>query len=103
MISSTFRFLGFWLLAAAIIAFVVDGTKTIAASALVWTPLAQTWAQLHANSLTWLQGMMERNLNPLLWNPGFTSLLRAPTVAVLSCGALLMLWVGRPHRNILDP
>ena len=36
------RFLGFWLVAAALVAGVVDGAKSIAASALVITPLAET-------------------------------------------------------------
>ena len=38
------RFLGFWLVAAAVVMGVVDGAKSIAASAVVTTSLAEVWA-----------------------------------------------------------
>lgn len=102
MIAGTLRLIGFWLLAAAIVALVIDGTRTIAAGALVWTPLAKTWLQLHAGSLTALQAMMEKNAHPLLWNPGMTTILQMPTVVVLAILAFLFLWAGRPRRDILE-
>lgn len=102
MIAGTLRFLGFWLLAAAVIALIVDGTKTLASNALVWTPFAQTWAQINGGSLAALQGYMEQHANPLLWNPGLTTLLRLPTVALFSALSLFFLWAGRPRRDILE-
>jgi len=38
------RFVGVWLFAAAMVMAVVDGAKTIAASSLVLTPVAEVWA-----------------------------------------------------------
>ena len=102
MIIGIIRFLGFWLLAAAVVVIVIDGTKTIAAQGLVITPFAQTWLQLHTGSLSALQAWMERSLNPLVWNPGVTTLLRLPSIVVFSLLALVFLWIGRPRRNILD-
>lgn len=102
MIAGTFRFIGFWLLAAAIVALVIDGTRTIAASALVWTSLAKTWFQIHAGSLTALQVVMEKNVHPLLWNPAMTTILKMPTVMILAIFAFLFLRIGRPRRDVLE-
>lgn len=101
MIKGALRFIGFWLLAAAVVAIVIDGTRTIAANGLVWTPFVQTWLQLHSNSLTALQGLLEKS-SAILWNPGMTSLLRLPTVVVFSSLALICLWIGQPSRDILE-
>jgi hypothetical protein len=40
------RFLGFWLIAGALVAAVVDGAKSIAASSLVLTPVTETYSTL---------------------------------------------------------
>ena len=42
------RFIGFWLVAAAVVFAVVDGAKSIAASGLVTTPVAEAWAYFAA-------------------------------------------------------
>lgn len=46
------RVVGTWLLGLAAILIVIDGTKTLAANALVTTSLADTWASLHTASWT---------------------------------------------------
>ena len=102
MIAGTFRFIGFWLLAAAVVALVIDGTRTIAASTLVWSSLAKTWLQIHAGSLTTLQLVLEKNAHPLLWNPAVTTILKMPTVMILAVFSFLFLRIGRPRRDILE-
>jgi hypothetical protein len=89
------RFLGFWILAAAVVAGVVDGAKSIAASSLVTTSLGETWitvasfledgpaAPLSAPSLLDL---------PLQW------LLAAPAVAVLAIAGAALLILGAKRR-----
>lgn len=102
MIAGFLRFLGFWLLAVAVVALVIDGTKTIAASTLIWTPLAQTWTQIHAGSLGALQSFLEKTANPLLWDPGMMTLLQLPTLVVFAVLAFFFLTLGRPRRDILE-
>src|SRR5690606_5071230 len=45
------RFLGLWLLAGALVALVIDGARTIAASQMVMTPLGGLWRDTSPGSL----------------------------------------------------
>lgn len=101
MIRGVFRILGIWLLAAAVVAAVIDGTRSIADSALIVTPLGQTWFQLHTASLTGLQVLVERYVSPYLWDPVITTLLRQPTAVVTTILAVAFLVIGRPKRDVL--
>ena len=96
------RFAGYWLIAAALVAAVVDGAKSIAASALVLTPLAETWATLSANG----EGGGEAVVPPSAGAPGAEPLdavvqwlLAAPTAAVLGIIGFLLLAAGRRRRR----
>jgi hypothetical protein len=112
------RFVGLWLWAGAVVAAVYDGTKSLAVSEFVWTPLGQTWYALHPQSLNGLQVVIERHFAEFLftslgawaaeiayflWDPLTQSLLLAPTWSVLGVLGLFFLWVGRkkmPHSRI---
>jgi hypothetical protein len=96
------RLIGFVFLAIAIVAIVIDGTRTIAGSALVTTPLGQTWFQIHGPSLNITQAAVERHLNPYLWDPVITSVLFTPTFVVAGVLALFFLILGRPKRRPFD-
>ena len=77
MIRLFFRFLGMLLLAAAFAALIIDGTKSIAANAVIYTPTADTAAQVFPDKFKLLQPALE-GIHPLLWNPAMTSILRLP-------------------------
>src|SRR5436305_10226088 len=77
MIRLTFRFLGVLLLAAAFAALIIDGTKSIAASAVIYTPAADTAQQIFPEKYKLLQPALEY-IHPLLWNPGMATILRLP-------------------------
>lgn len=94
------RFLGLWLLAGALVALVVDGAKTIAAGAVVTTPLGQLWFSVSPETLNGAQAGIQRNVHPLLWDPVIQSVLLAPSFVVFGIlGALLML-AGRRKREV---
>ena len=97
MIRLFFRFLGVLLLAAAFAALIVDGTKSIAASAVIYTPAADTAAQVFPEKFKLLQPALER-INPLLWNPGMTSLLRLPFWIIIAVLGMICLLLGRRPR-----
>ena len=93
------RFAGYWLVAAALVMAVVDGAKSIAASAWVLTPVAESWASLSAltgeeppaagdASMTWPLDVLTA------W------LLSAPTAAVLAALGFLLLIAGRKRRRV---
>eukprot|EP00873_Tetraselmis_striata_P026105 jgi/Tetstr1/446369/TSEL_033911.t1 len=54
----------------ALVALVIDGTKTIAASAWVATPLGQYWFDFAPASLNTAQAAVQRHVSPFLWDPG---------------------------------
>jgi hypothetical protein len=88
------RFLGFWLLAAGLVAAVVDGAKSIAASALVLTPVAESWATLTGGAPAAAEP------SALRWplNIAVDWLLTAPTVAIVGVLGVLLLILGAKRR-----
>ena len=67
MIGFFVRFIGLWIWAGAVVAAIYDGTKSLAASEFVMTPLGQTWYALHPNSLNGLQVFIERHMAEFLF------------------------------------
>ena len=102
MIAFIARFVGLWLIAGAVVALVIDGTKTIAASALTVTPLGMTWYSLSPSSLlatqTFVQQSVETYIGHWLWDPLIQWLLMLPTWLVLGLIGGWLVYVGRRRR-----
>ena len=85
------RFLGYWLVAAALVAAVVDGATSIAASRLVLTPLTGTWATLAAllgsEAAAWPEDAV------------LALILSAPTVLALAAAGIFLLFAGTRRRR----
>jgi hypothetical protein len=96
MIRFLFRFVGLWLLAGAFIALVIDGTRSIAASRFVLTPVAEAWFAIHPSSIDLLRSLVERNLSPWLWEKVFVTLLLTPLWALLIVFGVVFVLLGRP-------
>src|SRR5918993_2587544 len=62
MLRFLLRTLGIWLLAGALVAVVMDGARSIAASAPVLTPLAEVWRELAPASLDQARFAVEEEL-----------------------------------------
>lgn len=97
-----FRWLGTVFVLFALVAIAVDGTKSLAANDLVFTPLGQHWRELHVASLNNLQVALERYLLPVLWDPVMLNVLLLPAWVVLGAIGLLLCLVGR-RRERRDP
>lgn len=96
-----FRLLATVALAVAVIMAVLDVTRTIAASRLVLTPLADSWMAVSPSSLQQAQSFIVENAHPLVWNPVVISILAQPGFAVFGVLAFLLYAVGhRPERRI---
>ena len=101
MIRFLFRFVGFLILAGGFIALIYDGTKSIAGSTLVFTPLGQIWNNVHSSSLQLLQPAIERHVAQWLWDPVVLTVLTAPAWLVFGIlGAILML-IGRKKKPLI--
>jgi hypothetical protein len=89
------RILGTWFLGLAVILLVIDGTKSLGANALVYTPLIETWTSVHLPSLEAVRGFIGgRFFQPLL-EPAFEALLGFPSFAVIGVPGILFAFAGR--------
>jgi hypothetical protein len=97
------RFIGFWLVAAALVAAVIDGSKSIAASALVITPLAESWAAISALAGEPAAAPAGAESSPLPWplDLALSWFLSAPTVLALAVAGVVFLILGAKRRGIV--
>jgi hypothetical protein len=94
------RFLSVWLFAAALVVLVVDGAQSIAASALVWTPMGELWHSLAPTSYIQVQFAIEQHLGqPWLWDVVVAILLSPPAWLVLGILGLILMVLGRRRRR----
>ena len=82
-------------LAGAFAALVVDGTRSIAAGALLLTSFGSTFVTLFPKQFAMIEPAVEKHINPLLWNPVLVDVFLLPTWAVLAIFALLLMWLAR--------
>jgi len=103
MIGFFSRFVGLWLIAGALVALVVDATRSIAASALVITPIGLAWDSINRPSLIaaqrFVQQRVETYVGHWLWDPVIQSILHLPTWAVLGAAGFLLAYLGRRRRR----
>ena len=99
MIRFLFRFTGLWLLAGAFVALVIDGTRSIAVSRFVLTPVAEAWFAIHPSSLDLLRSVVERNLPPWVWEKVFVTMLFTPLWALLVLFGVVFVLLGRPRAR----
>lgn len=77
------RTIGYWLMAGGVVLAVIDGTRSLAASALVFTDLAAAWAALSAASLKAAEATLVGLGVPWLWDPALLTALRLPAAVAL--------------------
>ncbi|WP_404400234.1 hypothetical protein [Pelagibacterium halotolerans] len=100
-----FRIVGLIFLALALILLVTDGTRMLAASGYVATPLGDWIGQVAPLTLENVRTAIQQSVHPLLWNPGLTTLLAWPGWAVLGGIAVFFLLLGRSktrRRNVVS-
>ncbi len=103
MIGFFSRFVGLWLIAGALVALVVDATKTIAASSLTVTALGLAWASINPASLMSVQQFVQRTVEAYvghwLWDPVIQWILLLPTWVILGAVGFLLTYLGRRRRR----
>lgn len=95
------RTIGLLLLAAGFAALIVDGTRSIAASALKLSHFGDLCGQIFPNAFPLLQPAVERNIHPLLWDPILRGFFLAPSWLVLMAFGLLLLWMAQRRRTAI--
>lgn len=98
MLRFLLRTLGLLFLAAAFLFFVYDGTKSIAANALIFTRLSEFWTIVSASSLQQLQPYIEQHAARWLWDPVTVTVLDAPTFVVFGIIGSVLVLLGRRKK-----
>jgi hypothetical protein len=95
------RILGVWLLLLAMVAAVVDATKSLAGGGTwVVTPMDEQWRALNADSLAATKAWIETNAGPVFWDPVMTTILHAPTWVVFGILGVLLYWLGQKRKPV---
>ena len=93
------RVIGTVLIAFAVILIIIDGTRSLAANGLVFTPLEVTWESMHAASLVAVREFLGTRLFGPVLDPVVTAILSFPGWAVIGVPGLLLAWAGRSRRE----
>ena len=101
MIRFFFRFLSVLALAVAVIMAVLDATRSVAADALVLTPLASSWHAVSPDTLEATQNSFQQLGAPGLWDPVTVTMLTLPGFAIFLALSLIFYLIGRrPERRL---
>ena len=95
MLKAMFRAVSLVCLAVALVAAVLDVTRSIADTSVVFTPLYVDWARFSPGTLDTTRNFLERYIHAYAWDPAFVTLLRAPTWAVFVVLAILFAMAAR--------
>ncbi|MFZ1816000.1 MAG: hypothetical protein WBO55_14190 [Rhizobiaceae bacterium] len=99
MLRALFRIVSLLCLALALVSGVLDLVRSIADSAMTFTPLHADWSRFSPDTLVTVQRLIVDNLPEFFWNPVFTTLLAAPSWAVFAVLAILFGMGARNRRR----
>ncbi|QPC90914.1 hypothetical protein [Mesorhizobium sp. INR15] len=94
MIRFVFRLAAMVALSISVIMAVLDATRTVAASALVLTPLNASWLAVSPDTRAAFETFIRGKVNPLLWDGGIAWVLNQPGFAVFAVLAFLLYALG---------
>ena len=92
------RFIGIWVVLLAVIAFAVDGTRSIAADRIIVTSLSEQWLRIDQGSYSALKNLIGMSPIPVLWDPVLTTFFGAPSWICLTLLGFLIYWLGRKRQ-----
>jgi hypothetical protein len=99
MIRLFFRFIALLSLAGAVVAAVVDSSRSIAASALSLTSFGEVWSGFAPDSLGRMQEIGPQYLGASVWSAISNFILAMPTVAILMFFAILFYAIGYKRQS----
>jgi hypothetical protein len=100
MIRFLLRFVGLFLLAAAFVLFVYDGTKSIADHQVFYSRVDVIWANVNQNSLKQVQSWLEQNA-AWAWDPYVQTLFDLPAWLVLAVASTILVMLGRKKKKLI--
>jgi hypothetical protein len=95
------RVIGVWLLLVAMVAAVVDATKSLAGGGTwVVTPMGEQWKALNPPSLDAAKTWVVSHAGPVVWDPVISTILNAPTWVVFGILGVLLYWLGQKRKPV---
>ena len=101
MIRFLFRSIAVMCLAIVVIFAVVDAARSIGASMLILTPLADSWDRALPGTREAFGQWLTERVHPFAADPMLATASHWPTVAVFAALALVFALLGRPRRRPL--
>ncbi len=101
MIRFVLRSVGLWILAAAFVWVVIDGTKSIAGNAIFITKLGKAWYDISPGTLQAVRPAIEHHVPPWLGNPLLQTILDQPTFLVLGVIGAVLILLGRKKKPMI--
>ena len=96
-----FKFLGSWFLAMGALALINDFTHALAPGVkFAFLSMRGLWQMFHEASLAGLQGLVQKSLHPLLWDPVLLAVLKLPAWFVLGVIGGALCFLGRRRRRV---
>ena len=94
------RFFAGVLFLIAVLAAVYDGTRSMAAHALVTTSLFEHWSKLTPTVFNAAQNAVQRYAHPVVWEVGVRRLLLMPTWLLFALLGAVFAYAGRRRRRV---
>jgi hypothetical protein len=95
MLRFLLRAIGMILIAAGFVGLVVDGTRSIANGALMFTPLGEAAHRVFGERYLLFQPAVERHISPWLWENVVLYVTLLPASVVAFFLGVLLLWLGQ--------
>ncbi|MER8369456.1 hypothetical protein [Mesorhizobium sp. M1163] len=89
-----FRLAAMVALSVSVIMAVLDATRSVAASALVMTPLNTSWLAVSPDTRSAFESFVRDKVNPLLWDGTIAWVLSQPGFAVFAVLAFILYAIG---------
>jgi len=99
MLRFIFRLAAMVALSIAVIMAVIDATRSVAASALVMTPLNASWLAVSPDTRGAFESYVRAKAGPLVWDGAVAWVLSQPGFAVFAVLALLLYAIGYRRRR----
>ena len=99
MIRFIFRTISVFCLALAVMFLIIDATRSVGISEVVWTPLANSWERFVPNTLELSSQWLADTVHPFLNDPVLVTMLSWPTFAVFAGLAVLFYIIGHRRRR----
>ncbi|WP_181700657.1 hypothetical protein [Chthonobacter albigriseus] len=103
MLAFLLRSLGLFVFAAAFVALIADGVRSLAVDGVVVTSLQTTWAFLSPATLQQVETVAKGSLPPYIWTDMIVPVLGLPAFAVGGVLGIVLLLLGRrrPRHALL--